>query len=92
LLSEEEKQLVRLMARERTNANRLWFYATALFAPVVMAIFGFAQRNYLALTVAFPGLLGLMVWLVLMDLRYAKCFRGICAKLLTTELVDGGPQ
>ena len=87
MLSEDEEQLVRLFARERNNSDRLWFYAAALFAPVAIGIYGVVQRDWLALAVAFFGLFGMVAWSVHREFRYAIHFRGICTKVLNSDLV-----
>ena len=86
MLSADEENLVRIFARER-NSERLWFYVAALFAPLLMGIYGFAQRDWMALAVAFFGLFGMVAWSIHREARYVSHFRGICAKVLASDMV-----
>lgn len=88
MFSDEEKHRIHSMARERTNVDRAWFYVAVLFAPVAMAVYGLIQRDYLASTVAFFGLLGLVLWHIHQQLKSATHFRTICEKVVASSLMS----
>ena len=90
MLTPEEENLLRLMATERGNLDRLWFYVAVLLAPVAMAVYGFVQRDYIALAVAFFGLLVLVVWSITRELKHAAHFRTIAEKLISSGVIRGG--
>ncbi len=85
----DEKTLIRLHAATRDGADRFWSYASVLVAPVLMALYGIVQREYVAVSVAFAGLLAMVVWAVFRDLRHAGLYRQICRKIIAADLLDG---
>jgi hypothetical protein len=87
MFTPEEVNLVYYFATERSDARRLWFYLSVLVAPVVIAGYGLVQRDYLALAVGFVGLLGMVVWAIANERRYASHFRSICEKLASSGIV-----
>jgi hypothetical protein len=88
LFTSEEKNLIRIVAADKGYADRLWFYVAVLIAPLAMAIYGIAQRDYLALTVAFLGLLAMVVWSIWREFRHLPLYRSIFAKLTSSGIID----
>ncbi len=84
----EEAHLIHYFATERNGANRLWFYASVLVAPIAIAVYGLFQRDYIALAVGFFGLLAVVVWYISVEQRYGKHYRAICEKLTQSNVVS----
>jgi hypothetical protein len=84
----EEANLIRRFANEGSEASRLSFYASVLFAPIAIAVYGLFQRDYLALAVGFFGLLVIVLWHISVERRYAKHYRSICEKLAQSGMVS----
>lgn len=82
MFTPEEENLLRLFATDKGNLDRLWFYVAVLAAPVAMAIYGLLRRDYLALAVAFFGLLVLVAWSIARELSHVAQFRSVSQKLV----------
>lgn len=87
LLTVEEENVVRILAADTGNRDRLWFYIVVLVAPLGMAVYGFLQRDYLALAVAFFGLFILVAWWVWREIQHLAIFRSIAKKMLSANLL-----
>jgi len=86
--TDEESHLIHYFATERLGANRMWFYLSVLVAPVGAALYGVIQHDYIALTVAFFGLLALVLWYISEERRWTKHYRVICEKLARSSIVS----
>ncbi len=90
-LTPDEVLLVQAIARERSSGERLGFYAAVLFAPLAMAIYGLAQRDVFAISIAFFGMFLLVLWSIVREAKYAKPFRAVCRKWIASGFAPG-PQ
>ncbi len=86
LFTAEEENVLRLLAADKGNRDRLGFYVAVLVAPFAMAIYGVVQRDYLALAVAFFGLLALVAWSIWREFQHLSLFRSIARKMLSVNL------
>lgn len=85
-LNDEERRLVALIARERTNTfSRLGFYAVVLVPVALLAVYGFLKHDYIAITIALLGLLLYVVWRLIQELSIIRVYRSIFAKVLAHE-------
>jgi hypothetical protein len=84
LFTREETNLIYYFATEKNSARRFGFYASVLAAPAIIACYGLVQRDHIALAVGFFGLFGMVIWYISTERRYAKQFRSICEKLVTS--------
>jgi hypothetical protein len=90
MFTPDEEALIRLGAKGRGIADRLWFYAAVLVGPLLMALYGLVRRDYLALAVAFFALFALVVWSILREQRYAAHYLSMFRKLEASELLASG--
>lgn len=81
----EEWKLIRHSAADRGSFSHASFFAAALFAPIVFAIYGTVQRDFVAILVAFLGLLLLLGWFVVAAFRNSKLLASICSKLIAAR-------
>ena len=84
-LSPEERELLLYFATARAGSSRLGFYLSVLAAPIAFAIYGVIQRDFVALAVAFFGLLAFVAWVVSSDRKHAKLLQSIASKITASE-------
>lgn len=70
------------MAHDERGARRLGFYAAVLMPVVGFGLYGFAKRDFVALSVALVGALGYLSWHISAESHYARLFRSIARKVL----------
>ena len=87
MFTPDEEALIRLGAKDRSNSDRLWFYAAVLVAPLLMALYGLVHRDYLALAVAFFALFVMVCWSIARERTYAAEYRSMFRKLEASDLL-----
>ena len=92
MFTPDEEALIRLGAKDRGNADRLWFYAAVLVAPLLMALYGLMHRDYLALAVAFFALFVMVCWWIARERTYAAEYRSMFRKLEASDLLRAAKE
>ena len=87
MFTPDEEALIRLGAKDRGNADRLWFYAAVLVAPLLMALYGLMRKDYIALAVAFFALFIMVGWWIARERKYAAEYRSMFRKLEASDLL-----
>ncbi len=82
-LTKEERELFAAMAQDRHGPfSRLTFYATTIGPCIVFAIVGVLRKDFVALLVAFCGLLGFLVWRINSELERLELYKSACRKIV----------
>ena len=90
-LTQEERQIAEAAARDRHGtASRLGFYASVLIPSLLFAGYGCAQRDFVAVAVAFLGLLIFIGWRISGELSRTSLYKSLCRKIVDHEERSSG--
>jgi len=88
MFTPEEMRLIHRYSADRGRFSRVSFYCAALFAPVLFAIYGTLQRDFVALLIAFLGLIAFVLWMLTADVRSGDLIRSVCRKLIAAGMAE----
>ena len=87
VFTKEESWLIQHLAIHESGARRWSYYLAALVAPVGIVVYGIVQRDYVAVSVGFFGLLIMVLRAIWDQEKRAATFRSVGQKLLASGLV-----
>lgn len=88
IFNTKEKELLYYYAQKRSAAKIWSFYFCVLFAPVLFAIYGTVNRDFVAVLVAFLGVLVAFVWQLRSGVEETKALHGIANKLIEKKYLS----
>jgi len=84
--SEEERNFVELLARDRHGvSSRFGFYASVLVPVFFFGVFGVLRRDFMAVAIALVGLFIFVWWRLSTELANLKVHRSVFQKVLNHE-------
>ena len=90
-LTEEEREYVELIARDKFSATSvLGFYVCVVAPSVAFCIYGLVKRDYVAEFVAFAGLILFFTWYISHQVQRRHVYRSVFRKVAQHERESGG--
>ena len=81
-LSKEERNYVsRIALAQESTLGRIGFYAAALVPATGFGIYGIVRADFVALGLAFAGLLFFSLWRIISEIRHAPLFFSLFSKI-----------
>jgi hypothetical protein len=87
----DEEQLILYYTRSRGLRDWLGYYLAFLFAPLAMAVYGFVQKDVLAMSIAYLGRLVMVICGVSSSAKDWGLIKSICVKLASTMQHSNAP-
>lgn len=89
-LSKEERIYVaRVAASKESIFGRIGFYSAALVPATGFAAYGLFNADFLALALAFVGLLFFTLWRIASEIKHAPLFSSLFSKIDAIEREEG---
>jgi hypothetical protein len=84
----ESAYVARVVRSGDSNFDRLGFYAATLLPSCGFGFYGIVRGEIIALALAFIGLLLFLIWRISAELRHARVYFALFAKIDAFERTD----